>query len=215
MPSSAEILAGLQTIANGWPGIAVGWHVALGALLVSLFVGWRPGKQLAGVLLAAPLGSVSVLAWLAGNPFNGMVFGAMTLALIWVALKLPGTAVNVGAPWAVLAGGVLTAFGWIYPHFLVDASWTSYGYATPLGLIPCPSLSAVVGIALVLDGLGSRAWPLIVAAGGLMYGLIGAFRLGVVIDVVLLAGALILVVASARPRSGEYPGGATSGRTSG
>ena len=194
MPSSADILAGLRAVATDWQAVAIAWHVAVAAFLASLFLGWRPGRRQAGILLAAPLASVSVLGWLAGDPFNGAVFAAITVALVAVALGLPSAPVSVGPPWAVMAGGFLTAFGWAYPHFLEGASWVTYLYAAPLGLIPCPTLSGVVGVALVADGLGSRAWALIVAAGAVGYGLIGAFRLGVVIDAILLAGAIFLAL---------------------
>jgi hypothetical protein len=213
MPSSAEILAGLQRIANEWQTVAMGWHVALGVLLVSLLRGWRPGRRLAGLLLATPLASVSVLAWWAGNPFNGAVFAVITLALSGVALQLPDTPLGLGVPWAVTAGGFLTAFAWFYPHFLAGGSWAAYAYAAPLGLIPCPSLSAVVGVGLAVNGLGSRAWSLITAAAGFVYGVVGVFRLGVVMDLVLLGGALTLALAAVGPTSGERSRASTSGRT--
>lgn len=217
MPSSGEILAGLRTIANEWQAVATAWHVAVAALLGSLFLGWRPSKRQAAILLATPLASVSILAWLGGNPFNGSIFALVTVALLAVGMTLPGAAVSVGPPWAVVVGGVLTAFGWVYPHFLASGSWLAYAYRAPLGLIPCPSLSAVVGIALVLRGLGSRTWTITVALAGMAYGLIGVFRLGVAIDVVLLGGAAALAVsvASARRRVEAGGGGRTGGRTGG
>ena len=69
-------------------------------------------------------------------------------------------------------------------------------YAAPLGLIPCPTLSALVGVALVVNGLGSRAWSLILSGSGVLYGVIGWFRLGVTIDGVLLVGAITLALAA-------------------
>ncbi len=74
MPSSQKILEGLTAIANDWQALAIVWHVVLGALLLALLLGWRPSKRLAGVLLAVPLASVSVLAWISENPFNGTLF---------------------------------------------------------------------------------------------------------------------------------------------
>jgi hypothetical protein len=200
MPSSAEILAGLQRIANEWQTVAMGWHVALGVLLVSLLRGWRPGRRLAGLLLATPLASVSVLAWWAGNPFNGAVFAVITLALSGVALQLPDTPLGLGVPWAVTAGGFLTAFAWFYPHFLAGGSWAAH------------ALSAVVGVGLAVNGLGGRTWSLITAAAGFVYGVVGVFRLGVVMDLVLLGGALTLALAAVGPTSGERSRASTSGR---
>ena len=194
MPPSQEILDGLARIANQWRPIAIAWHLSLGVCLIALLLGWRPQRRLAGILLAVPLGSVSVLAWAGGNPFNGTVFAAVMIALIGVALSWPRDPVRVGGPWLWIPGCLLLAFGWTYPHFLQADSWAIYLYAAPMGLIPCPTLSVVGGACLLLDGLGSRWWSPMVAAPGLLYGVIGAFRLGVRIDVVLVVGAVILAV---------------------
>lgn len=192
MPSSRQILDALARIASEWQEIAIAWHAALGILLIALMLGWRPRRRFAGVLLVGPLVSVSGLAWRTGNPFNGLFFTAAVIALAVVALRLPLALVRIGPPWVAIPGGFLIAFGWVYPHFLETDSWTEYLYAAPLGLVPCPSLSAMVGITLLFDGLGSRAWSLLLAAAGILYGLFGAFGLGVMIDLVLLAGAVML-----------------------
>jgi hypothetical protein len=198
MPSPHEILAGLEAIANGWRPLAIVWHLALAAGLIALGLGWRPGRRLAGVLIAGPLASVSGLAWLTGNPFNGTVFAVIAAALVAVALRLPRDAVRIGTPRLLIPGIGLTAFGWAYPHFLQTNSWITYLYAAPLGLVPCPTLCAATGLALVLRGLGSRGWSLILAASGLLYGLVGWLRLGVAIDAVLLVGAVTLAAAVLR-----------------
>jgi hypothetical protein len=86
----------------------------------------------------------------------------------------------------------------------------TYLYASPTGLIPCPTLSAVVGVGLVVEGLGSRGWSLILVGGGILYGLFGWLRLGVGMDAVLLVGALTLAVA-ARVRFGRGSGEPSGG----
>jgi hypothetical protein len=202
MPTAREILDGLETIANDWRALAIVWHLVLAGWLIALGLGWRPGKRLAASLLAVPLASVSALAWLSDNPFNGTTFAAVAAALVGVALRLPHGPAQISSPWLVVPGLCLVAFGWAYPHFLRTGSWATYLYASPLGLIPCPTLSAVTGLALVMGGLGSRSWTLILASTGLLYGVMGWFHLGVAIDAVLLAGALTLAVtAVSRPGS--------------
>lgn len=198
MPSAEEILAGLSAIANGAVPAAVGWHVVLGAVLVALLAGWRPSQRVAGVALAVPLASVSLFAWLHANPFNGTVFLVLALALAGLGARLPRAPVRPGPGWAVAAGAAMVAFGWVYPHFLAGAPTIAYLYAAPTGLIPCPTLAAVTGLALLGGGLGARAWPLLLAAAGLLYGVIGALGLGVGIDALLLAGAAALLVQGLR-----------------
>lgn len=90
----------------------------------------------------------------------------------------------------------MIGFGWVYPHFLDNAALVEYLYAAPTGLIPCPTLSIVIGFTLILGGLRSRAWCLVLTIVGLFYGVFGAARLGVKIDGVLLLGALATAYAA-------------------
>ncbi len=87
----------------------------------------------------------------------------------------------------------MVALGWVYPHFLATDSFLPYLYAAPVGLLPCPTLLAVTGLALILRGLDCRPWSLTLGAVGLFYGLFGALRLGVVIDGTLILGAGALI----------------------
>jgi hypothetical protein len=107
---------------------------------------------------------------------------------------LPGIPVQRASNPAALIGLAAVAFGWVYPHFLEGGSSVRYLYAAPTGLVPCPTLSAVVGFALLAGGLGSRAWSLMLAAIGLFYGLFGTLRLGVFLDIGLIIGATALAV---------------------
>ncbi len=77
-------------------------------------------------------------------------------------------------------------------HFLNTTSFLPYLYAAPVGLVPCPTLSITIGAALILGGLESRGWSLVLAGMGIFYAVFGALRLGVTIDFTLLVGALIL-----------------------
>jgi hypothetical protein len=95
----------------------------------------------------------------------------------------------------VVSGSLLFVFGWVYPHFLETRSILTYLYAAPTGLIPCPTLSTVIGLSLILGGLGSRAWSLTLGFAGIFYGVFGAAWLGVTIDWFLAVGALVAVLA--------------------
>lgn len=195
MPTSEEILAGLSRISNDWALLAIGWHVYFGTLVATLISGLRLSRRLAGALLAIPLLSVSALAWTDGNPFNGTVFGVVALILGAVSLRLSPEPTRWGGSWPLIAGAVLFAFGWVYPHFLEAGTDWAYLYAAPTGLVPCPTLSVVIGLSLMLNGLDSRTWAFVLGAVGLAYGATGALRLGVLIDGVLLIGALALLAA--------------------
>ena len=189
MPSPSEILDGLTAISNHWRGVAVGWHVLVGMLVISLVSGWRPTERLLAVLITLPLVSVSVLAWSAGNIFNGVVFAGLALVLIRGIPHLHSQRVHFDPEWKVVAGATMVVFGWVYPHFLKTDSWVAYVYAAPLGVVPCATLSAAIGIAWMVAPLRSRTWAAILASAGLLYGLLGVFYLNVMIDLVR-SGAL-------------------------
>lgn len=196
MPSPHEILDGLTAVANGWRVLAVGWHVLLAIAAAALLAGWRPANRSAAPLLILPLVSVSALAWHSGNPFNGATFAALALALGWIARRMSWTRISGSSPWLAAPGALLLAFAWVYPHFLRTETWWEYAYAAPLGLLPCPTLSAVIGVTLLLRLLESTSWSLTVAVAGLAYGVIGVVRLGVALDAALIAGAAILAGAA-------------------
>jgi len=192
MPSPSAILDGLTAISNHWRGVAVGWHVVAGACVIGIVFGWRPTERLLAVLITLPLVSVSVLAWSAGNAFNGVIFAALALALFRQVPRLRPHRIRFDSSWQMLPGATMTAFGWVYPHFLKTDSWAAYAYAAPLGLVPCATLSAAIGIAWMVAPLRSGAWAAMLASAGLLYGLLGVVYLNVIIDLVLLGGALAL-----------------------
>src|SRR3954466_6091379 len=53
-----------------------------------------------------------------------------------------------------------------FPHVL---GARSYLVASPMGLIPCPTISLVIGVSLLLGGFESPRWTAAVAIVGLFY----------------------------------------------
>jgi hypothetical protein len=202
MPNSEQILNGLSAIANQWQILAIAWHIYFAVLAGGLVLGFRPSKRVAAILLALPLLSVSILAWLAANPFNGLLFLLTSVALLMIAIRLPQEQIEIAPLWLTTAGIFLSLFGWLYPHFLESASFLPYLYAAPTGLIPCPTLSIVTGLSLMVGGLQSRAWSVVLGGMGLFYALFGAMRLGVTIDLILLLGALLTLLIAFLPKTG-------------
>jgi hypothetical protein len=194
MPQATDILDGLSAIANQATAVAVAWHIAVATALVVLASGWRPSRRTARLLIGTPLASVAGVAVVFDNPFNGSVFAATALATTVLAMIGDRSVVSPGSPWTRGIGVAMIAFAWVYPHFL-EGDATAYLYASPVGLIPCPTLAMAIGFALLGNGLGSPAWSLTLAAVGLFYGLFGVLRLGVFLDIGLVGGALALAAA--------------------
>jgi hypothetical protein len=212
MPNAAEILAGLGRIANGGFGYAVLWHLAVGTVSAALWHGWSPSPRLAGGLLCLPLVSVSCSAWAFGNPFNGSSFALLAAVLGCLAWRAPAGQTRSGRPWTITLGGLLIAFAWSYPHFLVGRPTRAYLYGAPMGLIPCPTLSLLIGSTLVGFGPNTKRWSLVLTGAGVFYALFGAMRLGVLIDLVLLAGSLGLVAHAFRSPQNAVPPTESSSR---
>lgn len=196
MPTPDEILQGLAAISHGQAAMAILWHVALASLIAALLLGWRPTQKTGAMLLSVPLISVSALAWLAGNPFNGTVFLLFAAGLAAAGSRRPAVRVERPPVWVSVIGILMVAFGWVYPQFLEGASWVSSLYRAPTGLIPCPTLSVAIGLALLANGFSSRAYSVGLGLLGIFYSLFGAFRLGVGIDIVLFIGAAALLAHS-------------------
>ena len=192
MPTAESILAWATAVANDWRWLAVLWHVALAGSLIALVGGWRPSTRLAGYLLVVPAVSVSVVAGVSRNLVNGLTFAVLALLLLRGATRLPPTTVTRARSGSLLAGAALVAFGWTYPHFLRTDAWTTYAYASPFGLLPCPTLSLMLGVTMIVGGLHSTGWSVPLVVMGILYGWIGAFWLRVSLDVWLLAGAIAL-----------------------
>lgn len=199
MPSAQEILSQLTRIAGERVEVAVFWHAAVAAALVSL-AAWRPSRRVAAAAVAAPLVSVSAFAWWVGNPFNAAVFLATALALAGFGANLPGAEARPGPRWARYAGAASLAFGLFYPHFVEGLPPVLYLFAAPVGLVPCPTLAVVLGFGLLGGGFGSRGWSFTAGGVGLFYALFGVFRLDVWLDAGLLLFAAALI-AAAPPRA--------------
>ncbi|MGE5457459.1 MAG: hypothetical protein ACM3RX_03815 [Methanococcaceae archaeon] len=194
MTSTEQILSGLQNIVNEYSFFAIIWHILFYILFAALIFKWKPSNITLSVLLCLPLISVSALAWIIGNPFNGSLFVFAATLLFIFGMKAPVRSIETSRPVFFLSGIIMVIFGIVYPHFIQPASVLGYLYSSPAGLIPCPTLSILIGLALLFDGFGSRSLSLLLIIFGLFYGLFGVLKLKVLIDLFLLFGTLMLLV---------------------
>lgn len=206
MPSAPDILAGLHALANQYYPVAILWHAVFFLALAALTGKWRPGMRAAAIFLSLPLLSVASLAYMTGNPFNGAFFGLMTVMVFAFGMRLSSTPVSFSDRIGMIAGIIMLAYGLVYPHFLRADNLLTYVFASPAGLIPCPTIAVVIGFLFLLRGLESRGILMTVAAFGVFYGLIGVLWLGVWLDVGLIIGAVALFVRfQSRSASGPSP----------
>ncbi len=173
MPTADQILSGLREIANTWNTVAMLWHVYFGAMVLVLAVGVRLSRRIAGLLLGFPLWSVSAIAWLSPNPFNGLINAVVGIVLLLVAVKLPNDNVQLSPKWSLVPGLILFVVGWTYSQLLDTSSYWPYLYSAPVGTIPCLRLTIVIGSALILDVFGSHILGVVLGFAGLLYGILG------------------------------------------
>ncbi len=200
MPNPEEILALLERISNELIVVAGVFHVLILGIVIAFAKGWRPSKKIAGVLLSFPLLSVSVIAWSYGNFFNGAIFSLLFLLLFFYSFKLSNEQTSITRGWSLWLAASMIVFGLFYPHFLL-ANPLMYLIAAPTGLIPCPTLSLVIGFTLLFNSFNSKKWGITLSLIAMFYGIFGALKLHVYIDGILLVGSLFLLALTQRPGS--------------
>ena len=193
MATPHEILAGMTEIANHGLAFAVAWHVVIGAALIATAQGWRPSPRMCGALLIVPFVSVAMFGWAIGDLLNGALFSVAAGVLATIAWR-SSRAEMPRARWATALGAVMVLIAWLYPHFLHTGSQLAYLVASPMGLIPAPSLALVMGFSLLGFCPAGRGWSLAVAGFSVFYAAFGAVQLGMTLDLALLLGALGLAV---------------------
>jgi hypothetical protein len=194
MLKSEDIVNGLQTIVNDYSTFAIVWHAVFYFLLLALIARWQPSDRLLGILICLPILSVAIFAWLSGNPFNGILFSILAILIIIFGFKASNQPIHFSQVPFMVIGILMIVFGLVYPHFIDAGSFLKYFYASPVGLIPCPTLSVLIGFLLLYNGFGSQSIILTFIAFGLFYGLFGMFKLAVHLDVFLILGSIALLV---------------------
>lgn len=194
MLKSEDIISGLQSIVNDYSAIAILWHVVFYILIAALLAKWEPSNRMFGLFLSLPLLSVAILAWLSGNPFNGSVFSIASILILIFGYKANSQPLNYSQLAFIITGIVMIIFGLVYPHFTNTDSIFKYLYASPLGLIPCPTLSILIGFTLLYNGFGSQSLTLTLIVLGLFYGIFGVLKLAVYLDLFLLFGTVSLLI---------------------
>lgn len=194
MPKTDEILNGLQSIANDYQTFAIIWHAIFYFLLIVLIAKWQPSNKLFGILLCLPLISVALFAWLSGNPFNGFIFSLMAVLIFIFGFRASDHPVQLSQLPFMITGILMIVFGLVYPHFLGADSFFKYLYSSPGGLIPCPTLSILIGFLLLYNGFGSHPITITFIAIGLFYGVFGVLKLAVYLDILLILGSITLLI---------------------
>lgn len=186
------ILSYIGAVAGKYIWLNVTLHIVCYAAVALLFVpGFRYKKAVWNSLVTVLFSSVAAIALLNGNPFNFGIFAIAAAFAVFEIVKRRGaadlsftsdTAHNIRT--AIFL--VVALFGLIYPHF-VDAHPALMPFVSPLGIIPCPTLTFVLGIANILYPRVNRALYTVLALLGVFYGITGLLLVNVYFDIPLAA----------------------------
>ena len=203
LPSAHEITTNAGSLANTLAPLAIAWHVAAAAALVAVLAGWRPSHRLVLFALAAPIVTVSAVAFASHNPVTGTTF--LVLAIVLAVAGEASTAPHVrrGHAWSTWFGAVLLLYALCYPHFVTGAWWRVI-VAAPVGVLPCPTLALVAGFVMLAGGFGSRGIPAVLAVWAGLYAYVGVAWLGVALDLGLLVASLALLALAVDHGAGEH-----------
>ena len=192
MPASSAILEQLTRATNELTALAIAWHFVAVIVGVAMICRWQPRASYAPLPLVAPVVSVFMVSLGYGNWFNAASFFVLAVALTFASVDLVEPA-RVHAPrWRSVLGIGLVVYGIAYPHF-VDGAWYRSLYAAPVGVLPCPTLAMIAGYTLVTGGHETRAVPAVLAVWTAFYAAFGIAKLGVLLDIGLVAATFGLV----------------------
>ena len=206
--SSEQILAGLQITVDTYSGLRVVHHLFL--IVVFIFFIFFKEKVSRLVSLYILLAFLTIfLTSLAPirNIFYLIVFGFLTILAILEFLNPKNDYSMKGAPTINIIIALVAGFlGFWYPHF-VEGYFKAL-YASPYGVIPCPTLLVILSFFLVFYPYTNRFFHWVLAIVGLFFGFFGLFVLKVRIDLALLALSLytlysLILLGAKKPQGGE------------
>jgi len=189
VPATEEILRQLARATNELGALAIVWHVLVLVAALAMLSGRIPSRYLTTLAIGLVL-SVVIVSLGYGNWFNGVSFLVLAVALTMSATD-GGVALEM-RPWQSLLGTALVVFGFIYSHF-VEGAWYRPLYAAPIGVLPCPTLAMIAGYVLLTGAGGMRSVPVLLAIWTAFYAIFGIVKLGVFLDIGLVAATLGLV----------------------
>ena len=194
VPTAESILAWATVVANDWRWLAILWHVALAALLIGFVTRVRLSTRLVGYALVLPVISVSVIAWLSRNPFNGLIFAVLAV-LLRARRDAPAAdsrdtcIVGMGS-----RGGRARRFWMGLPSFPHHGYMDGLRVRVAVRASPLPDAFGRDRDHVDLRRPALKGWSAPLFGAGILYGWIGIFRLSVSLDIWLFAGAILLGV---------------------
>lgn len=191
------ILNYINSVAGKYPILSIALHLMVIALTILLFIpAFKQKRFMFNGVLALLCTSVAVIASINGNYFNGGFF-VILLGFVFIEFfRRRNEIETVFFGRHTWGENVKNAFcfamillGLLYPHF-VNVSPVLFIFLSPLGIIPCPTLTVVMGLLNLFYPRVSKGVYTAATLMALFYGITGVFLLQVYMDIPLMLIAL-------------------------
>jgi len=195
MKAPEAITSMLETVAREAKPYAAFVHLLFLAVLgLGLLVG-----RLRNLLFSLFIAFISLSAAIFGVAYviapNVILFATFFVLILraWLNGKLNFVFGNT-APVSLCFGALGLVFGFWYLHWVESPVWLNALFASPLGVVNCPTMVTVCGFLCLSQKPRSALLEAAVGTVTLYFGFFGIFRLGAYVDVVLVLCALFLLV---------------------
>jgi hypothetical protein len=195
MKAPEAIASMLEMVAREAKTYATFVHLLfLAALALGLLV-----RRLRNLLFSLFISFISLSAAVFGVAYviapNVILFATFFLLILraWLNGKL-NFALGTAAPVSLFFGVLGLVFGFWYLHWVESPVWLNALFASPLGVVNCPTMVTVCGFLCLSQKPRSALLEAAVGIVTLYFGFFGIFRLGAYVDVVLVLCALFLLM---------------------
>lgn len=129
--------------------------------------------------------SVVINAVIGGNPFHIATFAILTVVVLVALIKDKKQIELPQKKMIIIISFVFILMGLWYPEF-VDVNRIQSFFASPLGIVPCPTMITILGIMNFCYPKVNKAQFTVAIILGVIFGFIGTFKFGVYFDMWLI-----------------------------
>lgn len=137
--------------------------------------------------------SVVINAIMGGNPFHIVTFATLAVAVLVALIKDKKQIELPQKKMIIIISFVFIIMGLWYPEFVAVNSIQSF-FASPLGIVPCPTLITILGIMNLCYPKVKKTQFIIANILGVIYGFIGTFKFGVIFDMWLIGIVIFSII---------------------
>ena len=199
--SPAEITSMIRSVVDAERGLSVAMHLSF-VVLLPIGLIFKRSRNL--VFTALPFmislsATIIALKYLILPNIIGFALFAILIAVAYKKRQLSFSLKNKDV-FSLLFGITGLVFGFWYLHWVASPIWLNALIYSPLGVVNCPTMVAVCGFMILADNPVPAKLQATVSLVTLYFGLIGIFRLGAYIDIVLVLCSAYMLVQMALPR---------------